>query len=374
MRVALREVEPAVVRVLDVPAAVQLQEFHDLLQAGLGWTDSHLHQFVTDDALYGMADIDPPEDERDEIGVPLRDLPARFTYLYDFGDSWDHEIEVLGAGGDRPGCVYGEGACPPEDCGGPGGYAELREALADPSHEDHAQLRAWAGDWTDDFDPAAADLLVRQIAGAVPESVRLLLDLAADGVKLTPGGRLPRWLVRQVQSQRPAWHLLDRPASIEDDLPSLAALHDVLRDVGLLRLRKGVVTPIRAASDEVQVIRRLRSWFAPASGFTAMLAVAAVAAVAALAAGSGPWRLADLAAEVYPRFEHGWATRDGQPVTEADLRMALARLTSVLRGLDLLHAESGGAWSAGASARWLLPHATGLAYLWSGRRAAAPTS
>ncbi|MGH3098361.1 MAG: plasmid pRiA4b ORF-3 family protein [Streptosporangiales bacterium] len=359
--VRLRDVEPAVVRVLDVPATVQLQEFHHLLQAGLGWTDSHLHQFVTDDALYGMVAIEPPEDERDESGVPLRKLPVCFRYLYDFGDGWEHDVELLGAGGDRPGCVYGEGSCPPEDCGGPHGYAELRAVLADPTHEDHAAMRTWAGDLAD-FDQAATDLLVHQTAGAVPEPVRLVLELAADGVKLTPGGRLPRWLVREVQARRPDWHPLGDPASREDDLPPLVALHDLLRDVGLLRLRKGVVAPIKAASDDVEVVRRLRSWFAPQHGFTAVLAGVSVAV---LAAGSGAHRADELVAQVYPLLGHGWATRDGQPMTEEHVRMGFTGLVPELCALDLIDDDPGG-WHAGPSARWLLPRATVLAYEWSG--------
>lgn len=96
------EVEPVVVRVLDVPAGVLLPELHDLLQAALGWTDSHLHQFVADGTCYGVPDLDGTDDERDERGIPLRALPPRFRYLYDFGDGWEHEVAVLGSGGDRP--------------------------------------------------------------------------------------------------------------------------------------------------------------------------------------------------------------------------------------------------------------------------------
>jgi hypothetical protein len=89
LRVTISEVEPTVVRVLDVPAGVLLPELHDLLQVAIGWTNSHLHQFVANDARYGMPDIDgfnEFDDEQAETGVALRSLPARFTYLYDFGD------------------------------------------------------------------------------------------------------------------------------------------------------------------------------------------------------------------------------------------------------------------------------------------------
>ena len=265
LRLTMSEVEPAVLRVLDVPAGVLLPELHDILQVAVGWSDSHLHQFVADGVSYGMPDTDAFDDERDETGVPLRALAPRFTYLYDFGDGWEHEVEMIGAGGERPGIVAGEGACPPEDVGGPHGYAEFRKVLADPGHPEHDHLRGWAGNWHDSFDLATTDLLLRQTVGAVPAPVRLLLGLAADGVKLTPGGRLPRTLVRQVQEPYASWSLLDRPASIEEDLPPLAALDDLLRGVGLLRLRKGVLAPTRAAGDDIEVVRRLRSWFGPST-------------------------------------------------------------------------------------------------------------
>src|ERR1700722_11598648 len=92
LRVTMNEVEPPVLRLLDVPALVLLPELHDLLQVAIGWTDSHLHQFVADDLRYGMPDIDgfnEFHDERAETGVSLRSLPFCFTCLYDFGDGWE---------------------------------------------------------------------------------------------------------------------------------------------------------------------------------------------------------------------------------------------------------------------------------------------
>jgi hypothetical protein len=119
--------------VIDVPADATLGELHGLLQAGLGWTDSHLHQFTADGVRYGAPDPDWNDLEvQDEAKARLGDLPARFEYLYDFGDGWEHDVEVLGRGEEAPGCVEATGDCPPEDCGGPPGYQHLREALADP--------------------------------------------------------------------------------------------------------------------------------------------------------------------------------------------------------------------------------------------------
>jgi hypothetical protein len=357
LRVSLRYVVPEVIRVVDVPASSTLPELHDLLQAALGWTNSHLHQFVAGETRYGVPDDEDWEEQCDEAGVRLRDLPGAFTYLYDFGDGWEHGVEVLGPGGDRPGCVYGEGACPPEDSGGPHGYLELLEVLADPTHEDHAHMREWAGDLTD-FDQAAADLLVRQTVGQVPASVRLVLDLAEPGVKLTPGGRLPRAFVRQVQEQRPHWYGLGRPASIEEDLPPLSGLHVVLRQVGLLRLSNGVLRPTKAARDDLDVVRRLRSWFQP-EAFTTLLAGVSIA----LLETAGPQRGEELAAKVHPLLGHGWSS-GGQRLTEHDVRISMGQISSTLRGLDQIVTDWP-LWSAGPSARSLLPQATGLAALWS---------
>ena len=260
--------EPPVVRVLDVPSAATLPEVHDLLQAAMGWTDSHLHQFEAGQARYGIPDPDFAADDpdlRDERSATLRDLPETFGYLYDFGDSWHHDIDNLGPGGPEPGCVDGQGACPPEDCGGWPGYEDFRDAIAEPTHPEHEHLTSWAGPWTDAFDREGTDALVRATVGQVPGSVRLLLGLLDGGVRLTPGGRLPRVVVRAVQAERPTWSMLDRPASIEEDLPPLAALHDLLRGAGLLRLAHGVLTPTKAAADDLQTIRRLRQVLEPDS-------------------------------------------------------------------------------------------------------------
>ncbi|MGH8988475.1 MAG: plasmid pRiA4b ORF-3 family protein [Acidimicrobiales bacterium] len=360
LRVTMREVEPTVVRVLDVPEGVLLPELHDLLQAALGWTDSHLHQFVADGICYGMPDLDGPDDELDESGVTLRALPDRFDYLYDFGDGWEHEVVVVGPGGDRPGVVAGEAACPPEDVGGPHGYAEFRQVMADPEHLERDRLRTWAGRWHDGFDLDAADLLLRQTVGMVPAPVRLVFGLAADGVKLTPGGRLPRAVVRQVQECYPSWQLTESPASLEEGLPPLAALHELLRHVGLLRLRKGVLGPTRAATADVEVIRRLRSWFGPDDSFISVLAGEGLASLVV----DGTCRLEALAPRLLPRLGDGWVTSQGQRLDERRIRHELYLLESVLVGLDLIQTDKG-AWTAGPSALWLLPRATALAHIWS---------
>jgi hypothetical protein len=92
------------------------------------------------------------------LGDILEDIGTKtLVYLYDFGDGWEHTIKVERLADAAPGVLYRRlieviGRCPPEDCGGPRGYAELIEAITDPEHERHKDLTEWIGD---DFDPDA---------------------------------------------------------------------------------------------------------------------------------------------------------------------------------------------------------------------------
>jgi hypothetical protein len=163
MRIVLLEHEPEIWRRVIVPGSVRLDKLHLILEDVMGWTNSHLHQFRMSNALYGMHVEDWSEDELDEVEYTLSEVVrpgGRFLYDYDFGDSWEHEVIVEHASTIRPVlkfavCTDGARACPPEDVGGTGGYADLLEALRDPRHEEHAQYRAWVGE---DFDPARFDL------------------------------------------------------------------------------------------------------------------------------------------------------------------------------------------------------------------------
>jgi len=121
---------------------------------------------MADGVRYGVPDPDWAELEvEDETTAWLRDLPARFEYLYDFGDGWEHDVEVLGRGGETPGCVEGTGDCPPEDCGGPWGYQNFLKAIGNKKHKEHKELLEWVGG---SFDPEHFDLdEVNDLLGSV---------------------------------------------------------------------------------------------------------------------------------------------------------------------------------------------------------------
>lgn len=172
-RVELLDIRPPVWRRIEVRADATFWALHVALQNAMGWTDSHLHEFElpssdTGDATrIGMPD---PEGDDDREIVPeheqrldrwLHHAGERFFYDYDFGDDWRHEITVeaiepAATGTGYPRCLAGERACPPEDVGGPLGYQQFLEALADPSHPEHETCRSWIGGGfePEGFDPA----------------------------------------------------------------------------------------------------------------------------------------------------------------------------------------------------------------------------
>ena len=356
LRITLRDVHPAVTRVLDVPTSTTLPELHELLQAAMGWTDSHLHQFVAGERRWGVPSEDSWDDqELDETAAALKDLPARFDYHYDFGDSWEHDIEVLGRGAPTPGLVEGEGACPPEDCGGVSGYAELLTALADPQHEEYEHLTSWSAGHRFVFDLAATAALVQQVLGAVPDPVRALLDLIGPGLKLTQAGRLPPATVAALLARCPRWEGLHRGPIREDSVTQAWALKDLLREVGLLRLSRGVLTPTKAASTDAEIVRRLRRRF-PDGDFETILASNGLAVLAV----SGPMERGELLERVLPMMGR-WAV-NGQPLDAASLSSAWSGIWRYLTALDLIEDEGWrGATTLGPAGLTLLPRAAGLA-------------
>lgn len=159
---------PPVWRRVLVPADIRLDRLHGVIQTAMGWLDCHLHAFEAAGVEYGPQDPRIDLDHRDERKATLARLVAvpgdRMRYTYDFGDDWEHEIlveKLLSAepGVRYPACTAGKGRRPPEDCGGPWGYASLRETLADPDDDEHPRMLEWLGlDSAAQFDPTAFDL------------------------------------------------------------------------------------------------------------------------------------------------------------------------------------------------------------------------
>jgi hypothetical protein len=143
---------PPVWRRLQVRASTRLDHLHEMLVAAFGWQGYHMHSFACGEDEFGVPD---PElgfiDERAvSLGQLMQGVGDRLGYTYDFGDNWRHDIVAEKLHEAEPGAHYplllaAKGACPPEDCGGPWGYAELKEILADPDHEQHQEMLDWLG-------------------------------------------------------------------------------------------------------------------------------------------------------------------------------------------------------------------------------------
>ena len=162
LKITLREVsEPPVWRRVLVPSDVTLADLHEVIQQAMGWENYHMHVFSTGGREYGSQDreLGHASDRNVLLSQVFTRRGNRVRYTYDFGDDWGHDIvleETRAAAPQEtyPSCLAGKGACPPEDCGGAWGYAELKEILADPSHKGHQDMLEWLGlDAGKDFDP-----------------------------------------------------------------------------------------------------------------------------------------------------------------------------------------------------------------------------
>ena len=163
LHIRLREIEPAIWRRIHVWEDAKLPQVHRIVQMLFNWEDYHLHDFNAGGCAYSVPDPQDDFNERpvmDERVVPLNRIMdhagATIAYNYDFGDDWQHDIlleAILLPEPDAfyPRCIAGARNGPPEDAGGPPGYADYLEALADPGHEEHEHMLGWRGP----FDPEA---------------------------------------------------------------------------------------------------------------------------------------------------------------------------------------------------------------------------
>jgi len=179
LKIGLDGVEPAVMRRLEVPLDLRLDRLHLIIQIAMGWDNKHLYEFCDRDVRWGIPDPDIPgfsADPLDASKATLFDVIEdsgvnTLKYLYDFGDGWEHSIKIERIGpadpnGSYPSLIEAVGRCPPEDVGGPLAYEEFLEAIADPKHERHVEMRQWIGaDFVlKDVDAAAIGLEIRKMA------------------------------------------------------------------------------------------------------------------------------------------------------------------------------------------------------------------
>jgi len=156
IKIVLLGTTPPIWRRVLVPAEFTLAQLHDVVQAAMSWEDCHLHQFYIGSRRFGVPDPNdalmggPPaiNEQKACLADVLNKVGSKATYIYDFGDSWEHALTVEKILVPEPGVAYplctdGKRNGPPEDCGGIPGFYHMMETLADPSHEDHADMQEW---------------------------------------------------------------------------------------------------------------------------------------------------------------------------------------------------------------------------------------
>ncbi|MCX5668133.1 MAG: plasmid pRiA4b ORF-3 family protein [Candidatus Omnitrophica bacterium] len=155
-KITLRDVNPPIWRQFQVESDMTLRKLAASILTLMGWSGGHLHQFYMGGKYYGIPDdeFESGRDTIDEKTVKLIDLTdqemKRFDFEYDFGDGWEHAIECekifMSEGKIRyPICIDGARNCPPEDCGGSGGYEDFLNAIKNPKHPEHKSLLTWIG-------------------------------------------------------------------------------------------------------------------------------------------------------------------------------------------------------------------------------------
>ncbi len=124
----------------------------------MGWENYHLYEFTINEYRIGGSTEDFDFDDDDEVinastvtlGSIITDVKEKFEYEYDFGDGWRHQIVVekflpRDSSTSYPICTDGKLNCPPEDCGGVGGFYELLNTIEDKKNPEREEMLEWLG-------------------------------------------------------------------------------------------------------------------------------------------------------------------------------------------------------------------------------------
>jgi hypothetical protein len=165
IKVTLNGSKPSIWRRVLVPDTITLHQLHSILQIVMGWTNSHLHQFIIDGEYFGEPEEDGySEDLKNEKRYRLNQVVERkgfkFIYEYDFGDSWEHTVHIeailpIEKGAQYPIYLEGKRACPLEDVGGVTGYDDVLKIFSNSKHPEHEEM---VEEFGEDFDPEFFDV------------------------------------------------------------------------------------------------------------------------------------------------------------------------------------------------------------------------
>lgn len=173
-KISLKRSKPPIWRRIQVPSTYSFFDMHAVIQNAMGWLGGHLHEFNMKHPVTGQkihigeprAGFGPEvfSEDHAQIGQYFIAEKQKAIYLYDFGDGWYHDIvleKILTSEVNvhYPRCIAGKRACPPEDCGGVDGYAELLYILANPEHQQYQDKKEWMEEMgLEDFDPEKFDV------------------------------------------------------------------------------------------------------------------------------------------------------------------------------------------------------------------------
>lgn len=188
LHISLNDVKPKVWRRVLVPITWNLEQLHLVIQAAFNWQNRHNYEFQMGGLRFGdkavLEEYASPESPQvfEHRAVMLRDFVGRgasFIYAYDFGDDWRHTVKIekylaIDPALKTADCIDGAGATPPEDVGGPPGYADFLAIMADPRSPEHASTKRWCGG---QFDPSWFDLAIvkADVARALKPNLRRAL-------------------------------------------------------------------------------------------------------------------------------------------------------------------------------------------------------
>ncbi len=171
-KITLSDYKPSIWRKFVVPADITFKRLHDTIQMVMGWQDYHLYEFEF--KSLGIAIYDEDDSSDFEVKKPSTKIDKyvtqvkSFNYIYDFGDYWQHKVELVKVIDDYefgyPQILSFKGNCPPEDCGGTGGYEHFLEAWDDTENEEHEDMKEWGeSQGYGDFDKEQTNRLMKEI-------------------------------------------------------------------------------------------------------------------------------------------------------------------------------------------------------------------
>lgn len=162
LRIKISDIEPEIWREILIENDTTFKRLHEIIQLSFGWTNSHLYNFDVNGILFSMPDKEFEHNDLDvknKVTEFLIEKGQKAFYTYDFGDNWEHEIEIVDVlkkekGTRYPKCLDGRRNGPPEDCGGAPGYEDVIDALTGKDKSEYEDLLEWLGD----YDPEEFDI------------------------------------------------------------------------------------------------------------------------------------------------------------------------------------------------------------------------